>query len=69
MVEGSVPPSKIANVDNFKKQAKEITAGLNPRTASISVSAKLGPGDDYKEIQGIVDIYEQKETNVSHKPG
>jgi dihydroorotate dehydrogenase len=47
MIEGNVSSSKGENLRKFKAQAKSILEGINPRTAAIQISAKIGPGEDF----------------------
>lgn len=68
-VEGNVSASKSENVQNFKKQFKTIMEGINPRTAGVELSAKIGPGEDYKVIKGVVNVKTGDEEDIIHKPG
>ena len=52
----------------FTKEAKEgILKGINPRTYQLELSAKPGVGEDYLEIQNVVDVFKGEETNIVHK--
>lgn len=69
MIEGEFSSGKADGVTKFKQQAKEILKGIDPRTAVMQISAKLGTGDDYKEITEVIDVWTQEEKSVTHKPG
>jgi len=69
VIEGNVPSSKSENVKKFKEQAKQILAGLDPKTAAVQLTSKLGPGEDYNEIKEVVNIWDQAETSIVHKAG
>lgn len=69
-MEGGVDGSKAANVENFKKAAEVgPLAGINPETAAIDVSVKLGVGAPYKVIEGVADINTLDEVTIQHKAG
>ena len=52
----------------FTKEAKEgILKGISPRTYQLEISAKPGVGEDYLEIQNVVDVFKGEETNIVHK--
>ena len=54
----------------FTKEAKEgILKGISPRTYQLELSAKPGVGEDYLEIQNVVDVFKGEETNIVHKTG
>ena len=69
IIEGECPVKQGEQVNAFKARAKEILAGVHPRTASVQVSCKIGPGEDFKEIKGVVDCFTNEEKNIPHKDG
>ena len=65
-----MPSNKAQEVKDFTKEVKEtILKGINPRTYQLELSAKPGVGEDYLEIQNVVDVFQGEETNIVHKQG
>ena len=65
-----MPSNKAEQVKNFIKEAKEgILKDISPRTYQLELSAKPGVGEDYLEIQNVVDVFKGEETNIVHKKG
>jgi len=53
----------------FNAKAKEILAGIDPRTAAVDIECAISVGANYVEIENVVDIWSQDEKSIPHKSG
>ena len=68
-IEGKAALSDKPKVDAFKKAARPLLAGINPRTMKMEISCGVKVGDPYLEITDVVDVWTEDEKNITHKQG
>jgi len=53
----------------FNAKAKEILAGIDPRTAAVDIECAISVGAHYVDIENVVDVWTQEEKSIPHKSG
>ena len=65
-----MPISQSESVEKFKAAAySTVLQGINKKTASLNLTARVCVGDAFKPIVGIADVNTLEETSIQHKPG